>query len=206
MCFSTNAADDRHESNRVLLLMVSCVAYIALLPLRGINPHLMDALEVLVIVSAVWVCADTRRALVIAVALGLPAAVLTWLATPQELNVFSVASLLFSAALWIYVLALMLLRIVRTRVITRETLYLAVSSYMLLGFVWTMAYIVLELARHRETNEGRARIIQALVKMRFRPVLPRHWRLLCRRIALASVVYRLPMRPESTSESLCILL
>jgi len=31
---------------------------------------------------------------------------------------------------------------------------------------------VLELARHRDANEGRARFIAALVKMRFRPVLP----------------------------------
>jgi hypothetical protein len=145
MLWSSNGADDRDDSNRVLLLMVSSIAFIALLPMRGAIPHLTDSLEILVIVSAVWVCATTRRALAIAVALGIPAAVLAWISTPQVLSPLNVASLLCGAALWIYVVALMLLRILRTRVVTLQTLYLAVSSYMLLGFVWTAGYIVVEL-------------------------------------------------------------
>ena len=76
MHVSTSGADDRNDSNRVLLLMVSCIAFIALLPMQASVPYLMDFLEILVIVSAVWVCATRRRALVIAVCLGLPTAVL----------------------------------------------------------------------------------------------------------------------------------
>ncbi len=145
MLIPNSGADDRNDSNRVLLLMVSCIAFIALLPVQVSLPYLTDLLEILVIVSAVWVCATTRRALVIAACLGLPTAVLAWITTPEVLSPLNIASLLCGAALWIYVVALMLLRIVRTREVTRETMYLAVSSYMLLGFVWTAAYILVEL-------------------------------------------------------------
>ncbi|MCK5379513.1 MAG: hypothetical protein KAJ78_08910 [Acidobacteria bacterium] len=145
MFFLNSGAENRNDSQRVLFLMVSCIAFIALLPMQASVPYLMDFLEVLVIVSAVWVCATTRRALAIAAGLGLPTAVLAWITTPQALSPLNITSLLFGAALWIYVVALMLLRIVRTRKVTRETMYLAVSSYMLLGFVWTAAYILVEL-------------------------------------------------------------
>ncbi len=129
------------RSTRVLWLMISCVVFIALLPLGGERPLLADVLEIFVIVSAVSVCASTRRALAIACALGFPAAILSWLTTPGIMSPLNVASLIFGAALWVYVVALMLLRILRTRTVTLETLYLAVSSYMLLGFLWTAGYI-----------------------------------------------------------------
>lgn len=141
---SVELAEHQEESSRVLWLMISCVAFIALLPIQGAISRLTDVLEVLVIVSAVWVCATSRRALAVAAVLGFPAAVLAWIATPGQLAAFNLASAFFGSALWIYVITLMILRIARTRVVTLQTIYLAVSSYILLGFIWAQAYLVVE--------------------------------------------------------------
>lgn len=139
--------NDRAQTNRELTLMLSTIAFTALIPLSEDFPLLKSIAEIVTIVAAVAVCATSRRTFVIAMMLGVPAAVLSALDTSRfALSATAVSGFAFETALWLYVAVLMLARIFRTRVVTRETLYLAVSSYMALGFVWSIAYVVVELA------------------------------------------------------------
>jgi len=129
----------------VLVLLISTVLLIVILPFSRDAPRLMDAVQFVMIASAVGVCSSTRRHLYVALGLGIPAAVLGWI--PGSANAGAVNQLesLFTVLLFFFVVSLMLRRIFHTRVVTRETLYLAVSTYLLVGVVWTIFYIVLEL-------------------------------------------------------------
>jgi hypothetical protein len=129
----------------VLVLLISTVLLIVILPFSRNAPRLMDAVQIVMIVSAVGVCSTTRRHLYIALGLGLPAAVSRLIAGSPNAGIASQLDMLFTVLLFFFVAALMLRRIFRTRVVTLETLYLAVSTYLLVGVVWTIFYIVLEL-------------------------------------------------------------
>ena len=139
--------DDRPRPRRVLVLMLSSFALIAVLPFAAMAPRLVDAIQIVMVGSAVLVCSTSRRNLHVALALGIPAAVSGWLAGHPKMELFSALESVFTVLLFFYVVALMLRRIFRTPVVTKETLYLAVSTYLVVGVVWTIFYIFLELAR-----------------------------------------------------------
>jgi voltage-gated potassium channel Kch len=137
--------DDRSHPTRVLVLLLSTIVLIVVLPFSRDAPRLLDAVQIVMIASAVLVCGTSRRHLNIALALGIPAAVTGWIAGSPNTGVASWLESLFTVSLFFYVVALMLRRIFRSRVVTKETLYLAVSTYLLVGVVWTIFYIFLEL-------------------------------------------------------------
>jgi hypothetical protein len=137
--------DNRPHPTRALVLMVSAIAFIAILPFSAAAPRLITVVQTAMIASAVLVCSRTRRHLITALALGVPAVLAGWLAKQPNMGVFSRLEAVCTVLLYFYVVALMLRRIFRTRTVTRETLFLAVSTYMLVGVVWTIIYIFLEL-------------------------------------------------------------
>jgi len=137
--------DDRPHPRRVLVLLASTIVLIAILPFAAVAPRLIDTVQLIMIGSAVLVCSTSRRTLYIALALGIPAAITGWFGSHPNMGVPSRLEAVFSTLLFFYVVILMLRRIFRTRVVTKEVLYLAVSTYLLVGVVWTIFYIFLEL-------------------------------------------------------------
>jgi hypothetical protein len=136
---------DRPHPTRVLVLLLSTVVLIVVLPFSRQAPRLLDAVQIVMIASAVMVCATSRRHLYVALGLGIPAAVLGWITGSPDAGIVSQLESLFTVSLFFFVVALMLRRIFRTGVVTKETLYLAISTYLLVGVVWTIFYIVLEM-------------------------------------------------------------
>lgn len=130
---------------RVAQLLVVTVAYIALLPAAEIWPLLVRIAEVAMIAAAVVVCGTGRRQALIAVAVGLPAAVLVWVGPLGGLDLTRGTGFVLKSVLLIYVLVLMLTRIFRTRVVTLETVGLAICSYLMTAVVWSTAYVAVEL-------------------------------------------------------------
>ena len=72
----------------------------------------------------------------IAVAVGLPAAVLAWVGPLGGLDVARGAGFVLKSVLLIYVLVLMLTRVFRTRTVTLETVGLAICSYLMTAVVF----------------------------------------------------------------------
>ena len=138
--------DDRPHPTRALVLLASTIGLIAILPFATVAPRLIDVVQLIMIGSAILVCSTSRRTLYIALALGIPAAIAGWIGSHPNMGIPSKLEATFSVLLFFYVVILMLRRIFRTRTVTRETLYLAVSTYLLVGVVWTIFYIFLELA------------------------------------------------------------
>ncbi len=135
---------DKSETRRASVLLVSTVVFIIILPFSGSIPLLSEAVHLTVVASAVLVAGTTRRTLWIAAVLGIATAVFQILARHTPGDSFVIAYFVINSLLFVYVAALMLGRIFTTRVVTRETIFLAIASYMLVGLVWSFAYIGLE--------------------------------------------------------------
>ena len=137
--------DRRAHPRRVLILMVCTIAFIAMLPVAEHIPRLVDIVHLIMVVSAISVAGVTRRSLVIGASLGIPAGVFGFLANHSDIGYVNSLSYLFNAALYIYMLVLMLRRIFLTQKVTKETIYLAITCYLMMGLTWTVVYIPLEI-------------------------------------------------------------
>ena len=138
---------DRSETRRVAVLLVSTVVFIIILPFSSSIPLLAEAVHLTVVASAVLVAATTRRTFWTAAVLGLATLILNVLARHTPHDSFVIVYVVVNSLLFVYVVVLMLGRIFSTRVVTQETIYLAIASYMLVGLVWSFAYIGLETFR-----------------------------------------------------------
>ncbi len=126
---------------RVLTLLAAQVVLILLMPLEigGWIP-LRTVLSSFVIFSAINLAATSRRALIVGLALGVPAFIGRWLFNVYAVQVFLLLSNVFAICLFAFVFSLMLRAIVQGRIVTVETILLSVSSYIMLGFMWVMFY------------------------------------------------------------------
>ena len=137
--------DRRSHPRRVAILMFSTIAFIAMLPVSEHIPRLVDIAMLVMIVSAISVAGLARRSLIIGASLGIPAAIFSFLGNHADIGPVNSLSYIFNAALFVYMLALMLRRIFLTKKVTKEILYLAITSYLMMGLTWTVLYIPLEI-------------------------------------------------------------
>jgi voltage-gated potassium channel len=144
--------DENPHPRRVLVLLCSMITLIAILPFAAKAPRLIDVVQIVVIGSAILVCSTSRNTLRVALVLGIPAAITGWIGSHPNMGLPSRLEATLTILLYFYVLILLLRRIFRSRVVTKETLFLAMSAYMLLGIVWTIVYIFLELLQPGSFN------------------------------------------------------
>ena len=101
---------------------------------------ILSVLFSLVLLAAVFAVADRKRTLAIAVVLAVPAITARWINQfrPDLVHpgVFLVCALLLLA----FVIAHLLLFILRAPVVTVEVLCASVAAYLMLGLMWTVAY------------------------------------------------------------------
>lgn len=145
MTRSPTSGADRPHPERALLLLGAIVAFVLVQPAQVSHPRLVDLAETAMITAAVVVCVSRGWTMWSAVALGVPAAALSWLEGRQALDAVTGLSAAFTVLLYVLVLVLMLRRIFRTRAVSGETVALAVASYMMTAIVWSIAYALLEL-------------------------------------------------------------
>ena len=80
--------------------------------------------------------------LIIGLALGVPSFLLITLSTPLDSDFTNWATYLFTLALYLFIVRLMLLQIFNAPVITINTIGLALCTYIILGAIWVMFYTV----------------------------------------------------------------
>ncbi len=93
-----------------------------------------------VLVAAIFMTADRKNHLIIGLLLGVPALILTSFIHPlnnQILGWITYVNVLF---LYLFILWLMLGQIFNARVITLNTIGLALCTYILIGMVWILFY------------------------------------------------------------------
>jgi len=132
---------------RHLLLLGSLVLLVLLYPFEGYSPTaeiLMRGLTTLVLLSAVYAVSDTRRKLVIAVILVIPAIISGWSGVITGSGLAISLGYFFNFLFFGYVTVLILYAVVQSEAVTRETISGAISVYLLMGLTWASAYILLD--------------------------------------------------------------
>ena len=128
-------------------LLVSLVLLLVIYPYVSAGPNGPVALNVLssvILITGIYAVSYRRRQIAIATLLGVPAFAFNWLhivaGTPALEKIGSTFTLLFYAFTAFVVLS----RVLTTRRITTDTIYGAVSVYLLMGLTWATAYDLVE--------------------------------------------------------------
>jgi Ion channel len=101
-------------------------------------------LSTAIFLSGAYAVGGTRRRLAIALLLAMPATIAGWTDLFIDDRGFQLASTVTGMVFILYILLVVLLHVLRTDEVTSDEIYGALSAYVLIGFVWGMAYGLLE--------------------------------------------------------------
>jgi hypothetical protein len=138
------------QSNRskFSFLFVTQVLLVVLFPYLakpGLSTVIFRVLSALAFVAAVYAVSDKRTQWIAGLLLAVPTAVLNTLFTfhPGS-SALAVPSLVSTLIFLTFTLVSLLRAVLRTETITRDTIYGALSIYLLMAFLWGIAYLLLE--------------------------------------------------------------
>ncbi len=143
---ATRQPSDQLPARPVAVLFFTLVLLVFFAPLAGTTRlPALNVLLTLVIVACMYLTSGNRRTLRIGIILGIPALVFAWLGRGESTGpAMAVRYLVFDLFL-LQVFVMMLRAVLRSRRVTRETVQLGLSCYLLLGLLWAAAYMTLEL-------------------------------------------------------------
>jgi hypothetical protein len=98
----------------------------------------------LAFVAAVYAVSDKRTHWITGFILAVPAAVLNTVSTFHPASSFAVPGLVSTLIFLAFTLVSLLGTVLRTQTVTRDTIFGALSVYLLMAFVWGIAYLLLE--------------------------------------------------------------
>lgn len=105
---------------------------------------LLGVLTTLILITAVYAVNYARRSLAIAIVLGLPFLLSIWVQVFRESYTINVTRQISSFLFLGFTSLILLSHVLTAKRVTAETLYGAASIYLLFGFTWSAAYILLE--------------------------------------------------------------
>jgi len=133
--------------HRHLLLLGALVLLILICPLENYSP--LSGLAVrgfttFVLLSAVYAVSDTHRKLIFAVVLVVPALIIGWYGAISGLPFAISLEYFFNLLFFGYTTLLILYAVVSSREVSQETVSGAISVYLLMGFTWASAYMLID--------------------------------------------------------------
>jgi hypothetical protein len=134
------------KRGKFFYLFVVQVALLVLYPYvdtAGWPLAIFRLLSALTFVSAIYAVSDRQRNWVFALLLALPAGVLNTIATLRPDLHLEVAAFGFAFLFLVFTLVTLLRAVVSTREITSDTIYGAISVYLLIAMSWAVAYVLL---------------------------------------------------------------
>ena len=133
--------------HRFVLLLASLVLLLVLSPALDGSPAGSLSLAVLftlVLLAAVFAAGGRRSTLVVALAFALPWLYLSWLHPLWRAEPIDIFADLLLIGLAAYVLALVLIRVIRAKRVGVDAICGAIAVYLLTGVVWAVCYGVIE--------------------------------------------------------------
>jgi hypothetical protein len=106
------------------------------------GPLVDTIIRLFTVLAAIIMSADSRRHLIVGLALGVPSFLLITFSSPQDGEFTDWATYVFTLGLYLFIIRLMLLQIFNAPVITINTIGQALCTYVLLGAIWVMFYTV----------------------------------------------------------------
>ncbi len=128
-------------SNRAGVLVIALMGRLLLMAPSADQYFLSSLSQATVILAVIFAAVYNRRHLTIALAIGIPGILLSLLADYTAGTTLNWVALAVFVVLYLFTLCLMLTKIFTTKVVARETIGLAVSTYILLGWAWAMFYL-----------------------------------------------------------------
>ncbi|HOI12935.1 MAG TPA: ion channel [Methanoculleus sp.] len=137
----------RARAMRFHYLLASLILLLAVYPYVNAGPSGPAALKVLssfVLITGVYAVSNRRRQVVIAGLLAVPAFGFGWLHIITGAPALGAAESVFTLLFYAFTALIGLLQVLRERQITTDTIYGAVSVYLLMGLTWANAYGLVE--------------------------------------------------------------
>jgi hypothetical protein len=128
-----------HKS-RAFLLLVAMFLQILLSPIGYPDSILPLIMREFIVLAAVFMVADTRRHLTIGLSLGIPSFIMLLISNGTVTPVTDFIAYIMVLALYLYVIRLMLNHVFTAKVVTVNTIAMALCIYVLLGQVWMLFY------------------------------------------------------------------
>lgn len=143
----SNLAVRRWHKNRPAYLTATLFLLVLVFPASegfAFQRIVLSGLFSLVLLSSALSVCQSRRMLIVVLCVGIPGLALTWLARLTAVSrVVALVALALLVASWLLVIAMMVGNILATKSVTANTLFQAVSAYMLLGVAWAGIYRIL---------------------------------------------------------------
>lgn len=110
----------------------------------GLPVLLLHLLAATTFVTAVYAVSEKHVQWVTALVLAIPAGILNALSAFRPDSQFTVPTLITTILFLAYTLVTLLRAVLRAKTVTLDTIYGALSVYLLIAFVWGVAYLLLE--------------------------------------------------------------
>lgn len=108
------------------------------------GPVALTVLSSIILITGIYAVSNRRRQIVIASLLAIPAFLLGWSYLVTGIPALNSAGSVFTVLFYAFTALIVLSRVLTTRRITTDTVYGAVSVYLLMGLTWATAYSLVE--------------------------------------------------------------
>ena len=107
--------------------------------------HLLTAiLAVMIPLTSLYALTADRNQTITIILLAAPLVILDALSVLLSNRVMMIAAYIFATALYLYIIVLLVKTLLSQRKITADLIYCAISTYFLIGIMWSCVYVVIE--------------------------------------------------------------
>ena len=137
----------KRNKNKFLYFLVSIILLILFIPfLQGgiYSAALLNLLTTIILLTGVYAVSDTKKHLYIASILGLPWVIINWSSLSIHMAISEPAAISWGVLFFVYTTVVMFSHVIKGSKVTKETLYGAISVYLLIGLTYTSIYGLFE--------------------------------------------------------------
>lgn len=137
---------DRKTRGKFFYLFIAQVLLVVLFPYLtkpGLSLSVFRFLAAAAFIAAIYAVSEKRAQWIVALTLALPAAVLNSLYPFRPYVSVAVLSLIFTILFLVFTLVTLLRAVLRSETVTLDTIYGAISVYLLMAMVWGTAFMLL---------------------------------------------------------------
>ena len=127
--------------SRTMALLLALIGSIAIVPFISELKFVNLAIQVWVVFTAMFMAADCRKHLVVGLVFGVPGLIILIVAEVLDSSTMAWLSYGLLLGLYIHIIRLMLERIFRAKSVSLDTIGLALCTYIMLGYLWTLFYM-----------------------------------------------------------------
>ncbi len=138
----------KRNKHKYLYFLISIVLLMSLIPLLEGDKYsaaLLNSLTTIIILTGVYAVSVTKQHIIIACICGLPWVIINWSIFALKMVIPGSAVIGMGVLFFVYTTAVVFLHVIKGTKVTIETLYGAVSVYLLIGLTYTSIYGVLEI-------------------------------------------------------------